>query len=159
MIVKLNLNSLNACCESWIDGMTVIVQDEKGTSEENQLIHEADKRDYLITIAKRINQVKIQGGNNEHPLQLVEVKVRGGGYIVFLSYSSSRKRELETVIPYLFSHNILITGIVYYTCNTINNQFSSYTSSHMNRLEITEFGQQSDPSAQFHNPECITRFL
>ena len=81
MIVKLNLNSLNACCESWIDGMTVTVQDEKGTSEEKQMIYEAGKKEYLITIAKRINQVKIQGGDNEHPLQLVEVKVRGGGYI------------------------------------------------------------------------------
>ena len=29
----------------------------------------------------------------------------------------------------------------------------------MNRLRITEFGEQHDLSAQFHSPECITSFL
>ena len=95
MKVKLYINSLDACCENWIDGMTVIVQDEKGTSEEKQLSHEADKREYLITVAKRINRIKIQGGDNEHPLQLVEVRVRGGGYkcsdLYFFSCSPSKK--------------------------------------------------------------------
>ena len=48
-----------------------------GTSS-TVLEHVVNQRDYLVEVGRRVNVVEIRGGNDSHPLQLVEMKVYGG---------------------------------------------------------------------------------
>ena len=73
----LTFYSLEPCCTELIEGMKITVRQEIETRD-HTLHYEANKKDYVTTVTSRIDQVKITGGDNEHPLQLVEVRVMGG---------------------------------------------------------------------------------
>jgi hypothetical protein len=60
--------------------MTVKVKREEGSTQNKGLTHQSGKKDYYVTVDARINQVEIRGGNDDHPLYLVEVKVYGGEF-------------------------------------------------------------------------------
>ncbi|KAL5254210.1 hypothetical protein ACHWQZ_G013848 [Mnemiopsis leidyi] len=74
-------NSVDECCEDWIQGMNVTVyykigDSETGTSSTVLEVVEGQKY-YQIEVEKRVEVVEIKGGDGDNPLQIIEMKVYG----------------------------------------------------------------------------------